>query len=46
MSPFAVVVIFILAILFAVLSLVPFLSGPADMESFEAPQKTKPNAAH
>jgi hypothetical protein len=43
MSPFAVAVILILTALFALLSLAPFFSGSADMESFDpSTPKTKP----
>ncbi len=45
MSPYTVIVVLILTILFGLLSLVPFLAGPKDVDSFD-PSSTKPRAAH
>ncbi len=43
MSPYTITSIFILAVLFGLLSLAPILSGPKDVDSFDTPaSKTKP----
>ncbi len=46
MSPFAVTVIFILTVLFALLSLAPLLFGSADMDFFDPSAKSKTKPAH
>ena len=46
MSPFAIAVILILTILFALLSLAPVLFGSSDMDSFDPTSKPKTKAAH
>ena len=46
MSPFALAVIFILTVLFALLSLTPVLFGPQNVDSFDPCSKPKTKAAH
>ncbi len=46
MSPFAIAVIFILTVLFGLLSLTPVLPGSKDMDSFESPAQPKTRGAH
>jgi hypothetical protein len=46
MSPFAIAVILILTVLFALLSLTPVLFGPSDVDSFDPSPKSKTKAAH
>ena len=46
MSPFAIAVILILTVLFALLSLTPVLFSSSDVDSFDPAPKTKPKAAH
>jgi hypothetical protein len=46
MSPFTIVVVLFLTILFAVLSFIPVLFGNPDMDSFEPNQQIKPKTAH
>jgi hypothetical protein len=46
MSPFTVVVILLLTVLFIVLSLIPFMSGDQDMDSFEHPVQPQAKTAH
>ncbi|HTX90514.1 MAG TPA: hypothetical protein VMC09_04775 [Anaerolineales bacterium] len=46
MSPFTIVVIFILTALFVLLSLAPILFGSADMDSHDPAPQAKTKAAH
>ena len=46
MSPFAIVVVFILAVLFIVLSIIPLLPGQPDVDSNPHPRRAKTKAAH
>jgi|WetSurMetagenome_2_1015567.scaffolds.fasta_scaffold44769_1 hypothetical protein len=46
MSPFAVAVILILTILFALLSLVPVISGQSDMDALDNTYMPKTKTAH
>ncbi len=46
MSPFTIVVVFFLAVLFIVMSLIPLLPGPADMDSPTNPARAKTKGAH
>jgi hypothetical protein len=46
MSPFAIAVILILTVLFALLSLTQVLLGPSDVDSFDPSSKPKTKAAH
>ncbi len=46
MSPFAVTVIFILTVLFGVLSVAPVLASPKDMDSFDTASVSKTKPAH
>jgi hypothetical protein len=46
MSPFAVVIILVLTVLFALLSFVPFLSNPRDVDSLDTPTTPRPKTAH
>ncbi len=46
MSPFVSVVVLILTVLFIVLSVIPLLPGPPDMDSPRRSPATKKKAAH
>ncbi len=46
MSPFAVAVIFILTVLFGLLSLIPILPGSKDMDTFDNPTQPRVKGAH
>jgi hypothetical protein len=46
MSPFTIVIIVILSILFALLSLIPVLTGFKDMDPFDQTSNPKTRAAH
>jgi hypothetical protein len=46
MSPFAIAVILVLTVLFALLSLTPVLIGPSDVDTFDPSPKTQTKAAH
>jgi hypothetical protein len=46
MSPFAIAVILILTVLFALLSLTPVLFGQSDVDTFDPSPKAKTKAAH
>jgi len=41
MSPFSIAVIFILAVLFGLFSIVPFLDDAPDQENLAAPRRAK-----
>ena len=46
MSPYAIVVVLILTVLFFVLSLVPVVTEESDVDSFDSRPKTQPKTAH
>jgi hypothetical protein len=46
MSPFTIIVILILTILFIVLSVIPLLPGQSDLESFRRSPTAKTKTSH
>ncbi len=46
MSPFTIIVVFILTLLFAVLSITPILPGKTDMDSSQRSPRTKTKSSH